>query len=66
LEIDVEIPHLIAAVPTPLGRNSRHATERAEKIAMAMTNYERQWLARVLRTLLTSVFMRIKEKVAGA
>lgn len=51
LEIDVEIPHLIAAVPTPLGRNSRDATERAGKIAMAMTNYESRWLDRVLRAV---------------
>jgi hypothetical protein len=51
LEIDVEIPHFACAVPTPFRSNSRDPTERAGNITIAMTNYESQWLARVLRTV---------------
>ncbi len=48
LEIDVEIPHLVGTAPIPFGNNP---TERARNIATAMTNYESQWLARMIRTI---------------
>ena len=51
LEIDVEIPHFACTVPTPFRSNSRDPTERAGNITIPMTNYESQWLARVLRTV---------------
>jgi cell division topological specificity factor len=51
LEIDVEIPHFACTIPASVGSNSRGPTERAGNIAMAMTNYESQWLGRVLRTI---------------
>ena len=51
LEIDVEIPHFVCTIPASFRGNSRGPTERAGNIAMAMTNYERRWLSRALRTV---------------